>query len=97
MTAARWAEVVIESKILLDCLLALPNFSYSPTRAPRDIVLKGEEFNEQEEVKRVLRTILELGLVMPHLGFGATLDPDPFKKFTHHPIFFQTLQIFSTI
>ena len=39
--------------------------------------MKGDELNEQEEVKRVLRTILELSLVMQHLGFGATLDPDP--------------------
>ena len=57
----------------------MPTFSYSPTRAPRDIVLKGNELNEQEEVKRVLKTILELGLVMPHSGFGATLNPDPFS------------------
>ena len=46
-TAARLAVVVIESK---SCLLALPTFSYSPTRAPRDIVVEG---NELEEMKTV--------------------------------------------
>ena len=73
--------VVIESKILIACLLALPTFSYSPTRAPRDIVLKGNEINEQEEVKRVLKAILELGPEMPRSGFGAILDPDLLKRF----------------
>ena len=37
-------------KILIDCLLALPTFSYSPTRATRDIVVEGDEL---EEVKTV--------------------------------------------
>ena len=54
-TAARWAVVVIESK---SCLLALPTFSYSPTRATRDIVVEGDEL---EEVKTIKKTILELG------------------------------------
>ena len=32
---------------------------------------------------------------MPHSGFGATLNPDPLRKFDPHPSFFlQTLQIF---
>ena len=80
--------VVIESKILIACLLALPTFSYSPTRAPRDIVLKGDELNEQEEFKRVLKAILELSLVMPHSGFSATLNPDPLKRFDPSKYFF---------
>ena len=50
--------------------------------------MKGNELNEQEEVKRVLKAILELGLVMPHSGFGATLDPDPLKKFDPPTKFF---------
>ena len=82
-TAVRWAAVVIESKILIDCLIALPTFSYSPIRAPRDIVVKDDE---QEEVKRVLKAILELGSVMSHSGFGATLDP--LRKFDPPPKFF---------
>ena len=45
-TAARWAVVVIESKILL----AVPTFSYSPTRAPRDIVVEGDELEEMKTV-----------------------------------------------
>ena len=57
--------------------------------------MKGDEFDEQEEVKRALKAILELGLVMPHSSFGATLVQDPFKKFDPPPkFFFQTLQIF---
>ena len=44
--------------MLLDCLLALPTFSYSPIRATRDIVVVGDEL---EEVKKVKRAILELG------------------------------------
>ena len=39
--------VVIESK---SCLLALPTFSYSPTRATRDIVVEGDELEKLEEV-----------------------------------------------
>ena len=39
-TAACWAVVIIESK---SCLLDLPTFSYSPTRASEDIVLEGHE------------------------------------------------------
>ena len=50
--------------------------------------MKGDEFDEQEEVKRALKAILELGLVMPHSGFGATLDPDPLKKFDPPTKFF---------
>ena len=46
------------------------------------------------EVKRVLKAILELGLVMPHSGFSATLDPDPLKRFDPSKFFFQTLKIF---
>ena len=56
--------------------------------------MKGDELNEQEEVKRALKTILELGLVMPHSGFGATLDPDPLKRNNPTPNFYQTLQIY---
>ena len=50
--------------------------------------MKGDEFDEQEEVKRALKAILELGLVMSHSGFGATLDPDPLKKFDPPTKFF---------
>ena len=50
--------------------------------------MKGDELDEQEEVKRALKAILELGLVMPHSGFGATLDPDPLKKIDPLPNFF---------
>ena len=57
-TAARWAVVVIESK---SCLLALPTFSYSPTRATRDIVVEGNELDELEEVKTIKKAIPELG------------------------------------
>ena len=35
---------------LIACLLALPTFSYGPTRAPRDIIVEGDEL---EEVKTV--------------------------------------------
>ena len=49
--------------------------------------MKGDELDEQEEVKRVLKAILELGLVMPHSGFGATLNPDPLKRFDPPPNF----------
>ena len=57
---------VIESKsCLLDCLIAclldLPTFSYSPTRATRDIVVEGNELEELEEVKTLWKAILELG------------------------------------
>ena len=49
---------VIEPKCLLGPLIALPTFSYSPTRATRDIVMEGDEL---EEVKTIKKTILELG------------------------------------
>ena len=48
----------IESK---GCLIDLPNFSYSPTRATRDIVVEGNELEELEEVKTLWKAILELG------------------------------------
>ena len=57
-TAARWTAVVIESK---SCLIDLPTFSYSPTRANRDIVVEGNELEELEEVKTLWKAILELG------------------------------------
>ena len=33
---------------------------------------------------------------MPHSGFGATLNPNPFQKISPAQVFFQTLQFFST-
>ena len=75
----------MESKILIACLLALPTFSYSPTRAPRDILVEGDEF---EEVKTVKKAILELSLVRPLSGFGVTLNPAPIKNLTLHPGFY---------
>ena len=78
---------VKESKCLLDPLIALPTFSYSPTRATRDIVVEG---NELEEVKTLWKAILELGWVMPHSGFGATLNPDPLRKFDPPSKFFSS-------
>ena len=57
-SAARWAAVVIESKV---CLIDLLTFSYSPTRASRDIVVEGNELEELEEVKILWKAILELG------------------------------------
>ena len=51
---------VIESKCLLDPLIALPTFSYSPTRATRDIVIEGDELDELKEVKTIKKAILEL-------------------------------------
>ena len=61
-TAARWAAVVIESKnSLIDCLIVLPTFSYSPSRATRDIVVEGNDLEELEEVKTLRKAILELG------------------------------------
>ena len=56
-TAARWAVGVIESKWLIDWLL-YPLFSYSPTRATRDIVVEGNELEELEEVKHYERQFL---------------------------------------
>ena len=50
MTATRWAVIVMESKTLLDCLIDLPTFSYSSTRATRDIVVEGDMLDELEEV-----------------------------------------------
>ena len=78
-------------------LLDLLTFSYSPTRATRDIVVEGNELKELVEVKTLWKAILELSWVMPHSGFGATLKPDPLGKFDPPSNFFlQTLQIFST-
>ena len=62
---------------LIACLLDSPTFSYSPARAYGDIVVEGDVL---EEVKTIKKTILELIWVMPHSGFGATLNPDPSKK-----------------
>ena len=56
-TAAHWVVVVIESKNLL---LDLLTFSYSPTRATRDIVVEGNELEELEEVKTLWKASLEL-------------------------------------
>ena len=38
-------------KILIDCLIDLPAFSYSPTKATRDIVVEDFDLEELEEVK----------------------------------------------
>ena len=42
-------------------MIDLPTFSYSPTRATRDIVVEGNELEELEEVKTLWKAILELG------------------------------------
>ena len=58
-------------KIMIAWLLALPTFSFSPTKATRDIVMEGDELNVLEEVKTIRKTILELGWVMPHSGLAT--------------------------
>ena len=79
--------------MLIDCLIDLPTFFCSPTRATRDIVMMVDEL---EEVKTFEKAILELGWVMSHSGFGCTLNLDiilknlmpPLKRnFYPHPIF----------
>ena len=42
-----------------------------------DIIVKDDEL---EEVKTVYKAILEIDWVMPHSGFGATLNPVPLKN-----------------
>ena len=42
-------------------MIDLLTFSYSPTRASRDIVVEGNELEELEEVKILWKAILELG------------------------------------
>ena len=42
-------------------LIDLPTFSYSQTRATRDIVVEGNELEELEEVNTLWNAILELG------------------------------------
>ena len=83
-------------KKLLAWLLDLPTFSSSPTRATKDIVVEGDKL---EEVKTVSKAILEPGWVMPHSGFGATLNPDCLKKIDPPslPQDFQTLQFFQEV
>ena len=89
-------RVKILPACLIDWLIALPTFSYSRTRATRDIIVEGDELEELEEVKTIKKTILELGWVMPHSGFGATLNPDPLKKNFPPPKFFFSHSKFST-
>ena len=48
-TAARWAVVVIESK---SCLIDLPTFSYSPTRATKNIIVESHELEEVKTIKK---------------------------------------------
>ena len=79
-------------KILLAWLIC-PLFPIDQLELRRDIVVKGDEL---QEVKTVKKTNLELGWVMPHSAFGATLNPDPSKNFTPHPNFFSDTPNFST-
>ena len=62
---------------MLDCLIDLFTFPYSPNRTTRDIVI---EVVKLEEVKTLVIVILKLGGVMPHSGVAATLNPNPTEK-----------------
>ena len=72
-------------KMLTAWLIDLPTFFYSPTRATRDIVMKDDDL---EEVKTVYMAILELDWVLPHSGFGATLNPINVKKIDPSPMLY---------
>ena len=62
----------------LACLIDLPTFSKSLSRVTGDIV---GEVDELKKVKTLLKAIPELGWVMPHSGFGTTLNPTHLNKF----------------
>ena len=67
-------------------LIALfAHFFLQPNQSYLGYCRRGDEL---EEVKTVYEAILELDSVIPHSGFGATLNPVPLKKFDPPPKFY---------